>query len=73
MAMRLMKLAVALAAVAAVWLVLLPQTAQRPAMQSHIQWLDDQGVDPSAMYYTELEMMQPLLERMAVEKRPGRR
>lgn len=73
MRLRRIKLAAALAALATVWLLLLPYASRTPAMQERIQWLETQGVDPSAMYYTELDMMQPLLERMAVEKRLSRR
>lgn len=69
MVKRITKLAVALGVVGAIWLVALPWAADRPAMAAHLDWLDDQGVDPSAMYYTELEMMGPILDRMALEKR----
>ncbi len=47
-----------------VWLVVLPWWAARPHMHEHLQWLDEKQVDPSAMYYTELEAMQPILTEM---------
>ena len=61
------KLAAALAVISGVWLVLLPQLSRRPETAAHLQELDRQGIDPSAMFYTELEMMEALLSR--VEKR----
>lgn len=61
-----------LGAVGLIWLVILPWMAGRPRMEAHLEWLDARGVDPSAMYYTELEMMQPIFDRMAVEKRAKR-
>ena len=48
-------------AIAVVWLVVLPWTARQPAVRKHLQWLDSQGIDPSAMYYTELEVMDQIL------------
>ena len=58
-----LKLALATVTTAIIWLVILPWMARRPAMQSHLQWLENKGVDPSAMYYTELEVMDQILER----------
>ena len=43
--------------VAVIWLVVLPRLQALPAMQSRIDQLERQGIDPSAMFYTELEMM----------------
>ncbi|QEG43823.1 hypothetical protein [Roseimaritima ulvae] len=54
--------------IALVWLVVLPRHAQQPAMREHLQWLDEQGIDPSAMYYTELEVMQQILQRRRAEE-----
>ena len=50
-----------------VWLVLLPAYANQPAMKQHLKWLDDQGIDPSAMYYTELQVMEDILARRRSE------
>ena len=57
------QLATIVIAIAIVWQVVLPWTANRPQMKAHLQWLDDQGIDPSAMYYTELEVMDRILAR----------
>lgn len=59
-----------LGTIALVWLVILPSISNRPGMAAHLQQLDDAGIDPSAMFYTELEMMEPLLKRLeAVPRR----
>ncbi len=56
-------LAAWLFALGLVWLVWLPSHAQRPPVRRHLQWLDERGIDPSAMYYTELEVMEDILAR----------
>ncbi len=33
-------------------------------MREYSRWLDERGIDPSAMYYTELEAMEPILHRL---------
>ena len=53
-------------AVALCWLVVLPWLGSRPAVSNHLEWLEEQGVDPSAMYYTDLEVMKPIRERLNV-------
>ena len=47
-----------------VWLQVLPWIASRPRMEAHLQHLDERGIDPSAMFYTELEAMEPILQRL---------
>lgn len=61
---RVGRFAVAIVAVAVVWLIVLPWLAQRPMMKTHLDWLDARSINASAMYYTELEAMQPILERL---------
>ena len=56
--------------IAAIWLVLLPWWARRPAIQARIHQLDQQGIDPSAMFYTELEAMSDILKKLPAA--PGR-
>lgn len=53
-----------LAAIAIVWLIVLPSLAQQPAVKARLDWLDEHKIDPSARYYTDLEMMEPILERL---------
>lgn len=59
--------------IAAVWLIVLPWLAIQPSIDSHVQWLEKQGVDPSAMYYTELEAMKPILQRFNDRRRKSQR
>ena len=60
---RVLALAVTIVALSVLWLVWLPAYANQPEMKRHLQWLDDKGIDTSAMYYTELEMMKEILAR----------
>ncbi|MFG0334771.1 MAG: hypothetical protein ACF8TS_15560 [Maioricimonas sp. JB049] len=64
-----LRLLVAMAGVSLLWLVVLPWLARRPAMQARSDWLDERGIDPSAMYYTELEAMEPILQRLERRRR----
>ena len=47
--------------IAVIWLVVLPWWSRQPAMAQRLEWLDERGIDPSAMFYTELEYMDPIL------------
>ncbi|MFO0916771.1 MAG: hypothetical protein U0872_00445 [Planctomycetaceae bacterium] len=49
---------------AACWLGVLPWLSSHPAVDNHVRWLEERGIDPSAMYYTELEAMKPILSRL---------
>lgn len=46
------------------WLVVLPWLSALPGQRERIDWLREQRIDPSAMYYTEVEAMEPVLERL---------
>ena len=46
--------------VGCVWMVVLPFLQHNSALQKEIQFLDEQGIDPSALYYTDLEVMSKL-------------
>ena len=56
-----------LIAIICVWCILLPWVAAQPTMKQHLQFLDDRGIDPSAMFYTELDAMDDILDK--IEKR----
>lgn len=58
------RLLLAVCAVAAVWLALLPWLAQQPHIAEHIRDLEVRGIDAGAMYYTDLDVMQPILHRL---------
>ncbi len=47
-----------------VWCWILPWLSARPSISHRLQFLDQRGIDPSAMYYTELAVMEPILERI---------
>ncbi len=47
-----------------VWLLVLPWVAAQPKMAAHLEYLDAQGIDPSAMFYTDLDAMEPILKRL---------
>jgi hypothetical protein len=53
----LVRLAASIAAVVVVWCGLLPWVAAWPDVAHRLQELDAQGIDPSAMYYSELPAM----------------
>ncbi len=58
------RLAASIAVIAIVWLLVLPWIADRPTVSDRIEWLDEKGIDPSAMYYTELEAMEPIIRKL---------
>ncbi len=62
-----------LIALGTLWLVALPALSRREPIASELEWLDQQGVDPSAMYYTELEVMKPILQRLNQRERSTQR
>ena len=68
---RLKLLAVS-AGVAAVWFLVLPWLAVQPSVQHRIDFLETRRIDPSAMFYTELEAMDEVHERMSeIRRRHG--
>lgn len=60
-----MRLAVGSAAILVLWLGVLPRIADQPPVQRHIEFLEQRHIDPSAMFYTELEPMAELRSRVA--------
>lgn len=58
------RLALWTAAVAVGWLIVLPWLALQTPVASRLEWLDERRIDPSAMYYTELEVLKPVLQRL---------
>jgi hypothetical protein len=51
------RLAICSAFLAVVWLLVLPAIGSRPGLRRKIQMLDARGIDASALFYTDLEMM----------------
>lgn len=58
------KLAVVSTIILFVWCIVLPWYGHLPTMEKHLQFLDDRGIDPSAMFYTELDAMDAILEKI---------
>ena len=52
-------------AIVVLWLAVLPRIADLPPVQAHIDFLEQRQIDPSAMFYTELEGMGEVRARMA--------
>jgi hypothetical protein len=50
-----LRLAVAMAFLAAIWLVGLPSIGRHPAVERHVRLMEACDANPSAMVYTELE------------------
>ena len=49
-------LGVAIAAMGLVWLVVLPRIGEQPRVAEHIVTQQRLGIDPSALFYSELEI-----------------
>lgn len=62
-------LAVAIVLIATTWLIGLPWLAERPAVRSYLRWLEERKIDPSARYYTDLEAMEPILDKLDRRRR----
>lgn len=46
------------------WLLVLPWIARRPSVEDRLRFLEERSIDPSAMFYTELDAMDPILEKL---------
>lgn len=57
-------LLVAIVVIATLWCIVLPHVATLPAVSEYTEFLDERGIDPSAMFYTELDAMDPILEKL---------
>ncbi len=51
-------------AIALLWCVFLPWLSARPRVQQRLEFLAQRGIDPSAMFYTELDLMDTILDRI---------
>lgn len=61
---RAVRFVVAWGTVAFLWLIVLPWIGSFPAVQAKIAREEAAGIDPSAKFYTELEAMGRLSERL---------
>jgi hypothetical protein len=51
-------------AMIAIWGIVLPQLARTTTVRERNRWLDEKGIDPAAMFYTDLPMMDRVLTRI---------
>lgn len=61
---RWFALASAVSLLAALWLGLFPVLAQRPSIRERDALFKSHGIDPGAMFYTDLELLDDLLKKM---------
>lgn len=59
-----LRLAIGLSAAAVVWLIVLPRMAATDGVREYLRRLDERHINAGAMYYTELEAMTPILQRL---------
>ena len=45
------------ATIAIVWIIVLPWIGSQQSVKSDIEYLKQRGIDPSALYYTDLEAL----------------
>ncbi|WP_298867243.1 hypothetical protein [uncultured Gimesia sp.] len=45
-----------------IWLVILPRAAEIPRLQSEIKFLEQRKIDPSAMFYSDLETIEQTVQ-----------
>jgi len=57
-------LCAAAALIALLWMVVLPRVAEHPDLKARIKFLEERGIDPSAMFYTELNCLEGVLDRV---------
>jgi len=55
------------ASLAVGWLVILPWLSALPSQSEYIERLREKRINASARYYTEVEAMEPILERLNAE------
>ncbi|QDT09742.1 hypothetical protein [Planctomycetes bacterium K23_9] len=61
---RWLALTGSLGIVVSIWCSVLPRIAATPRMRRQLVFLDERGIDPSAMFYTELDVMESILDRL---------
>ena len=62
---RWLAFSVTVAAVVLIWTVVLPWLSTQHAVRARIDLLDEQGIDPAALYYTDLDVMAELEANLA--------
>lgn len=65
----MLRLIAAVAAIALLWLGLLPLVARQPDIRAFIEHNEAHGIDPSAKFYTELPGMPEFADRVECARR----
>ena len=58
-------LGLGVSAILIVWTLVLPWIGARPSLRSQIEYLHQRGIDPAALYYTDLEAMERIESDLA--------
>ena len=58
----LRNLLLSLGAIALIWGVVLPNLSKSSRNAAYLDWLEEHRIDPSAMFYTELDCVDQLLQ-----------
>ncbi len=64
MSRSIRRLLVVLIVIGCVWGIVLPRAAETETVRARTRWLQQHQIDPAAMYYTEL----PLMDRVLRER-----
>ena len=64
-----LQLAITTGLVLIVWGSVLPWLSRRPFLRHRIDFLDERGIDPAALYYTDLEVMEQIEAKMTKLRR----
>jgi hypothetical protein len=64
MRIRYIRFGLVVAGIVVIWGALLPYLATTPTVQQRIDWIQRNRIDPSAMYYSELPLMDDVLRRI---------
>lgn len=63
MNLRHVKLLAIVVLIGGIWGVVLPYLSGTETLRRRFEWLQENQIDPAAMYYTELPMMEAVLAR----------
>jgi hypothetical protein len=58
-------LCLGVSAILIVWMLVLPWIGSQQSVRAHIEYLDRHGIDPAALYYTDLEAMERIESNLA--------
>ncbi len=61
---RWLSLFLSVASLTIIWCILLPTLGETESVRQHVEFLESRNIDASAMFYTELDAMQPILDHL---------